>query len=83
MWPTVAGHLLDCLAIAAAVFWAARPERLGRLAAFFGLSLSSALLYISSLFNLSGFRGIVFARQETSRRASARCLDRGGADSQS
>lgn len=55
MWPTVAGHLLDCLAIAAAVFWAARPERLGRLAAFFGLSLSSALLYISSLFNLSAF----------------------------
>jgi hypothetical protein len=55
MWPTVAGHLLDSLAITAAVFWAARPERLTRLAAFASLALSSALLYVSSLFNLSAF----------------------------
>ncbi|MGH9460466.1 MAG: hypothetical protein ACRD1X_04580, partial [Vicinamibacteria bacterium] len=55
MWPTIAGHLLDCLAITAAVFWAARPERVPRFAAFFVACLSSALIYISSLFNLSAF----------------------------
>jgi hypothetical protein len=54
-WPTVAGHLLDLLAITAAAFLAVRPESWRRLFGFAGLALSSALIYISSLFNLSAF----------------------------
>jgi len=71
MWPTIAGHFLDCLAITAAVFWAARPERVARFAAFFGASLSSALIYISSLFNLSAF---VASFALTERRLAVRAL---------
>jgi len=71
MWPTVAGHLLDCLAITTAAFWAAHPERPRRLAAFAGLSLSSALLYISSLFNLSAF---VTSLSLVERRLAVRAL---------
>ena len=55
MWPTVAGHFLDSLAITGAVFWAARPESLKRLLGFAGLALFSAFVYISSLFNLTAF----------------------------
>jgi hypothetical protein len=63
--------LLDLLAITAAVFWAARPERLSRLAAFFGASLFSALVYISSLFNLSAF---VASFSLVERRLAARAV---------
>jgi hypothetical protein len=55
MWPTVAGHLLDTLAIAFAVNVLARPQSLGRLLTLAGLTLAAFLTYISSLFNLTGF----------------------------
>lgn len=71
MWPTVAGHLLDFVAIAAAAYWAARPERHGRWVAFFGLSLGAALTYISSLFHLSAF---VASFSLTERRLALRAL---------
>jgi hypothetical protein len=57
MYPTIAGHLLDVAAIAAAAALAARPESLRRLAIFGAAALVSFLIYISSLFNLSAFAG--------------------------
>ena len=55
MWPTIAGHLLDVLAMGAALAWARRPERKGPLVAFVLLTLAAFLTYISSLFNLALF----------------------------
>jgi len=55
MWPTVAGHLLDTLAIAAALLMIRRPERKGPLMTFALLTLAAFLTYISSLFNLALF----------------------------
>ncbi len=55
MWPTVAGHFLDSLAITAAIFWTSRPESLRRFLGFAGLAFFSAFVYISSLFNLTAF----------------------------
>jgi hypothetical protein len=55
MWPTIAGHLLDILAIGAALVLARRPGKTGPLAAFAVLTLAAFLTYISSLFNLALF----------------------------
>ena len=55
MWPTIAGHLLDVLAIGAALALARRPARKAPLLAFGLLTLAAFLTYISSLFNLALF----------------------------
>lgn len=55
MWPTVAGHFLDMLAIVAATAMASDPARLRRSLVFAGLTFASFLTYISSLFNLGVF----------------------------
>jgi hypothetical protein len=67
MWPTLAGHLLDVLAFAAALRWAVAPDSLGRLLALGGASLAAFLTYIASLFNLTGF--LVFLAGLERRRA--------------
>ena len=54
MWPTIAGHLVDTLAIGAALCAVRRPGR-GPAVAFALLTLAAFLTYISSLFNLSLF----------------------------
>jgi hypothetical protein len=69
MWPTIAGHLLDVLAIAAALLLARRPERKAPLVAFGVLTLAAFLTYISSLFNLALFA--VFLALLERRRAPA------------
>jgi hypothetical protein len=58
MWPTIVGHLLDVLAIGAALRLARRPGERRPVVAFALLVLAAFLTYISSLFNLSLF--IVF-----------------------
>ena len=67
MWPTIAGHLLDILAIGAALTLARRPERKGPVVAFALLTLAAFLTYISSLFDLALF--IVFLAVLERRRA--------------
>lgn len=67
MWPTVAGHLLDTLAIGAALFAARRPGERRAAAAFALLTLAAFLTYISSLFNLALF--IIFLALLDRRRA--------------
>jgi hypothetical protein len=57
MWPTIAGHLLDSLSLAAALMLAKEPTRPSRLLSFAGATLASLLTYISSLFNLGAFIG--------------------------
>jgi hypothetical protein len=57
MYPTVAAHLLDTLAIGAAASLALRPGSLRGLAGFAGATFGSFLIYISSLFNLTAFAG--------------------------
>jgi len=58
-WPTVAGHFLDSLVLGAALLLASRPESLRRLAVLAGLTLASLLAYVSSLFNLGLFLGVL------------------------
>jgi hypothetical protein len=67
MWPTIAGHLLDTLAIGAALCAARRPGDRRAAAAFALLTLAALLTYISSLFNLALF--IVFLALLERRRA--------------
>jgi hypothetical protein len=55
MWPTIAGHLLDTLAIGAALGLARRPGEKRPAAVFALLALAAFLTYISSLFNLTLF----------------------------
>jgi hypothetical protein len=69
MWPTIAGHFLDVLAIGAALTLVRRPEKRGPLIAFGLLTLAAFLTYISSLFNLALF--IVFLAVLERRRAPA------------
>jgi hypothetical protein len=59
MWPTVMGHALDLLVIMAATAAAARPGNLRYLAGFGLTTLVSLLAYVSSLFNLGAFAGIL------------------------
>jgi hypothetical protein len=68
MWPTIAGHLLDVLAIGAALTLARRPDKKASLAAFGLLTLAAFLTYISSLFNLALF--IAFLALLDRRRAA-------------
>jgi len=68
MWPTIAGHLLDILAIGAALCAARRPGERRPAAVFALLTLAAFLTYISSLFNLSLF--IVFLALLERRRAA-------------
>jgi hypothetical protein len=75
MHPTVAGHLLDTLAIALAARFIALPSA-GRLAAFGGATLAAFLTYIASLFNLSLFAAALAALE---RRLAARVLAAAGA----
>jgi hypothetical protein len=75
MHPTVAGHLLDTLAIALAARFIAFPSA-GRLAAFGGTTLAAFLTYIASLFNLSLFAAALAALE---RRMAARVLAVAGA----
>jgi len=58
MWPTIAGHLLDTVAIGAALSLARRPGEKRPAVIFALLTLAAFLTYISSLFNLTLF--IVF-----------------------
>lgn len=67
MWPTIAGHLLDTLAIGAALGLARRPGERRPAAIFALLTLAAFLTYISSLFNLALF--IVFLAVLERRRA--------------
>lgn len=55
MWPTLAGHVLDVLAIGAALQAVAFPAELRRLLGAGALTLGALLLYVSSLFNLGSF----------------------------
>lgn len=55
MYPTIAGHLLDGLAIVAAALLAPRPASRPRLLAFAASTLAAFLTYIASLFNLTSF----------------------------
>jgi hypothetical protein len=55
MWPTLGGHVLDVLAIGAALRAVASPSELRRLVQAGGLTCAALLLYVSSLFNLGGF----------------------------
>jgi hypothetical protein len=73
MWSTVAGHLLDLLAITAATVLAARPAWRGGWAAYFGSLLAALLTYVSSLFNLSLFAG-AWAALERRRALRIVCL---------
>jgi hypothetical protein len=67
MWPTIAGHLLDVLAMGAALRLVRRPGERRPVIAFFLLTLAAFLTYISSLFNLALF--IVFLALLERRRA--------------
>jgi hypothetical protein len=67
MWPTIAGHLLDTLAIGAALGLARRPGERRPVVIFALLTLAAFLTYISSLFNLALF--IVFLAVLERRRA--------------
>ena len=67
MWPTIAGHLLDTLAIGAALRAARRPGERRPAVAFVLLTLAAFLTYISSLFNLTLF--IIFLALLERRRA--------------
>jgi hypothetical protein len=58
MWPSLAGHLLDVLAIGAALCVARRPASRRTMVGFSLLTLAALLSYIASLFNLTLF--IVF-----------------------
>jgi hypothetical protein len=64
MWSTVAGHLLDTLAILATTALAARPPSARRWLGQAGATLAAFLTYISSLINLTLFTGLaaVFCR---------------------
>jgi hypothetical protein len=55
MWATIAGHLLDLLAILATALLAARPASLRRWLTQAGATLAAVLSYISSLFSLTLF----------------------------
>jgi hypothetical protein len=59
MTVTLAGHLLDCALIAAAALFVLRPERRGRLAAVALTALASLLTYVSSLFTVTAFLGML------------------------
>ena len=67
MWPTIAGHLLDTVAIGAALSLARRPGEKRPAVIFALLTLAAFLTYISSLFNLTLF--IVFLALLERRRA--------------
>jgi hypothetical protein len=67
MWPTLAGHLLDTLAIAAAAWMVVSPGW-NRAAACGALTLAASMTYISSLFNLGGFFASLAALDGRSRR---------------
>lgn len=67
MWPTIAGHLLDTLAVGAALGLARRPGEKRPAVIFALLTLAAFLTYISSLFNLALF--IVFLALLERRRA--------------
>ena len=54
MFPALAGHFFDTLAVVAAATLAVEPSR-RRLAGWLGASLLSALTYITGLFNLAAF----------------------------
>jgi len=69
MWPTLAGHWLDVLAIAAALRFVRRPERKTPAVLFALLTLAAFLTYISSLFNLTLFV-VVLALLERGRRVA-------------
>jgi len=53
VWPTIVGHLLDLLAIAAALRLSLRPESLHAFLALAAATGAAFLTYISSLFNLT------------------------------
>ena len=59
MWPTLAGHWLDLLAISAALVVVRRAERRRAAVLFAMLALAAFLTYISSLFNLTLFVGFL------------------------
>ena len=59
MWPTLAGHWLDVLAIAAALLVVRRADRRREAVLFAMLVLLAFLTYISSLFNLTLFVGFL------------------------
>lgn len=67
MWPTLAGHLLDTLAIAGAAWMVVSPGW-NRAAACGALTLAASMTYISSLFNLGGFFASLAALDGRSRR---------------
>jgi hypothetical protein len=75
MHPTVAGHLLDTLAIALAARFVAFPTA-RRLAGFGASTLAAFLTYIASLFNLSLFAAALAGLE---RRLAARVLAAAGA----
>jgi hypothetical protein len=55
VWPTLAGHLLDLLAIAAALGVAAESRSRGRWTALAAATGAALLAYVASLFNLTAF----------------------------
>ncbi len=59
MWPTLTGHTLDVLAIVAATTAMARPRSVRHLGGFGLTTLASLLAYVSSLFNLGAFSGLL------------------------
>jgi hypothetical protein len=59
MWATLAGHLLDLAVVIAALLLAARPQSPRRALGLLTATLLALFTYISSLFNVGGFLGIL------------------------
>ncbi|HEY3121580.1 MAG TPA: hypothetical protein VGL15_13210 [Vicinamibacteria bacterium] len=55
VWPTLAGHLLDALTIAAALLVVADARRGGRWALLAATATASLMTYVAALFNVTAF----------------------------
>ncbi len=59
LWATIGGHFLDTLMIGAALAVAARPESRRAFAGFAAAAVASLLAYVTSLFSVSLFAGLL------------------------
>ena len=75
---TIVGNLLDTIVIASVLALALEPESRKRLAAVFGATLASLLVYTSSLFSVSAFVLFESLRERLSSRDAVFVLSVGG-----